>query len=77
MSANDHAGQLVRNIQRRMDELGVSKRRLALEMGVPRSSVIRWLNGTHVPDHVSVLRIAEALQTPWQWFYEAHETPDE
>lgn len=77
MSANDQAGQLVRNIQARMNQLDVSKSGLARQMGVSRSSVIRWLNGTHVPDHISVLRIAEALQTPWQWFYEAHESPDE
>jgi DNA-binding transcriptional regulator YiaG len=75
--ADVDARALCARIRSRREALGISKGELARRLGRERRQITRWENGERVPEHASVLRIAAALDTPWQWFYEDDETPGE
>ena len=53
------AGKVLRQI---LETYGISQNRLAVTMGVGRSTVHYWFNNTQDPSAESVTKIVEALQ---------------
>lgn len=53
----------VRNVAKRLDDLGASQTDLAGAMGLTRHSVSRWLSGAREPSLESMLAMRDALET--------------
>lgn len=58
-------------------EKGLSQRELAERMYVTRTSVVRWENGSRLPDVAMILRLAEALDADINILFNAAAQSDE
>lgn len=58
-------------------EKGLSQRELAERMYVTRTSVVRWENGSRLPDAAMILRLAEALDADINILFNAAAQSDE
>lgn len=62
--------ETVKKIKKAMLDKGLNQSSLADKLGVPRSVISNWFNGTRNPKIENIKKIADALQVPLSNFIE-------
>ena len=66
----DAKQRLSDNIRKAYEKCGKSRRQIARDTGIDRTTVIRWINGTYVPNALSLKVFCDAVGATITEIYE-------